>query len=573
MKRFLAPFISILVFILLLTSTNYLYQTTKETYIEKDKNRVLKELSQIRAKLEQSINSTFLLINGLMAYVTTHPNLSQKDFKDYSQELMSHSIHIKNITLAPNNIIRYVYPLKGNEAALNLNLLSNPNQKRTVERMLKEKKTVIAGPVTLVQGGEAFINRSPIFINDTYWGMSSIPIKMESIFNDAGLKERSGYLDFALRGKDGLGEKGDVFFGDKSLFTHKESQILDVTLINGYWQLAAKFNHFYQPKNPNWILYIGIILSFAISLLVFYFINTQHTLHILNLKMKKYIDVIDSSVITSTTDLSGNILSVSTAFSQISGYSKNELLGKNHRILKSNEMPQELYHDMWTTISKYNKTWQGEIKNRKKDGTIYWVDATISPIFNEEGKKLGYTSVRQDITDKKIIEEISITDGLTNIYNRRHFNELFPKIINSAKRNNELICFLILDIDHFKQYNDTYGHQMGDKVLQDIAKALQDSSKRADDYCFRLGGEEFGMIFKVDNRQNALEFANKIKENILSLKIEHKNNSASDYVTASMGLVCEHANEIESIDSIYKQADDLLYKSKENGRNKISVKN
>ncbi|RXJ85547.1 GGDEF domain-containing response regulator [Arcobacter cloacae] len=170
-----------------------------------------------------------------------------------------------------------------------------------------------------------------------------------------------------------------------------------------------------------------------------------------------------------------------------------------------------------------------------------------------------------------MIEKISITDGLTNVYNRRHFNDIFPKIINSAKRNDELICFLLIDIDHFKQYNDNYGHQMGDEVLIKFADCLKSSLKRADDMCFRLGGEEFGIIYKSEDKQKALEFANILKNSIENLKIEHKYNSSSKYVTASLGLICRHARDIKNIDEIYKQTDDLLYEAKKSGRNIVGV--
>ena len=170
-----------------------------------------------------------------------------------------------------------------------------------------------------------------------------------------------------------------------------------------------------------------------------------------------------------------------------------------------------------------------------------------------------------------IIEEISITDGLTNIYNRRHFNEIFPKIINSAKRNDELVCFLLLDIDHFKLYNDNYGHQAGDDVLVKFASCLKENLKRADDLAFRLGGEEFGIIYKAEDKEKALEFANKLKNHIENLAIPHEYNSASRYITAFLGLICKNAKDIKNIDEIYKEADDLLYKSKLNGRNKVSI--
>ena len=191
-----------------------------------------------------------------------------------------------------------------------------------------------------------------------------------------------------------------------------------------------------------------------------------------------------------------------------------------------------------------------------------------------ELEKLSHDLQNKNIELKKyisIIQEISITDGLTNVYNRRHFNEIFPKIVNSAKRNNELVCFLLLDIDHFKLYNDNYGHQAGDNVLVKFTSCLKLSLKRVDDMCFRLGGEEFAVIFKSEDEEKALEFADTLKSNIENLAIPHEYNSASKYITASLGLICKYGREIENIDAIYKEADDLLYEAKNSGRNNIKV--
>ena len=288
-----------------------------------------------------------------------------------------------------------------------------------------------------------------------------------------------------------------------------------------------------------------------------------------NEKLKRYATLIDENVITSTTDLEGVILDVSTAFCRISGYSREELLGKKHNIVRHPDMPDSFYEKLWRTIIA-NKTWFGEIKNLKKDGGFYWVKAVISPLF-EKGEKIGYTALRQDITDKKHIEAISITDGLTQIFNRRHFNETLPKIINSAKRKDLWVCFLILDIDFFKPYNDHYGHQEGDAVLIAFAHALKTSLNRADDLAFRLGGEEFGIIFDADDAQKAMQFANSVKSNIEVLNIPHAYSSVSDHITASMGLVCKKATQIKDTDALFKEADDLLYTSKNNGRNRITM--
>jgi diguanylate cyclase (GGDEF)-like protein len=126
-----------------------------------------------------------------------------------------------------------------------------------------------------------------------------------------------------------------------------------------------------------------------------------------------------------------------------------------------------------------------------------------------------------------------------------------------------------MDIDHFKQYNDNYGHQMGDNVLISFARCLKNSIKRADDYAFRLGGEEFGIIFKCETKEKAVEFADRLRQNIEDLQIIHAFNGASQFITASIGLVCKNANDISDMDEIYKEADDLLYKAKEEGRNRV----
>lgn len=185
-------------------------------------------------------------------------------------------------------------------------------------------------------------------------------------------------------------------------------------------------------------------------------------------------------------------------------------------------------------------------------------------------RRLNIEILRRKETEKKL-QELSITDALTNLYNRRYFNEMFPKFINSSKRKKEKVYFALIDIDYFKLYNDNYGHSNGDTVLRRVADTMSASLQRADDYCFRVGGEEFAILFHGQSLQQAKDFIEKIRKNIENLKIEHEYNSASDYVTASFGLVIHDAQTIETCEELYKEADALLYKAKEQGRNCIKT--
>ena len=288
-------------------------------------------------------------------------------------------------------------------------------------------------------------------------------------------------------------------------------------------------------------------------------------------KSEKYIKLIDKHVLISKTDLHGNIIEVSDHLCNLSQYSKEELLsGVTHRIFKHKDMDKEIFVDIWRTITKGN-IWRGEIKNRKKDGNHYWVYSNIAPDFDINGNIVGYVALRTDITDKKKIEEIAITDGLTSLYNRRHFDNIFPQQIEVTKRAKDLLAFVLIDIDHFKQYNDTYGHQDGDTTLKLVAKELKETLKRPDDYTFRLGGEEFGLVYHIDNEDDALLIANIARENIENLKIEHSGNSASKFVTISSGIYIVKEEDNSSIDEIYKKTDEALYVAKQSGRNQVSA--
>ena len=360
-----------------------------------------------------------------------------------------------------------------------------------------------------------------------------------------------------------------------SMATSKDNIILNDILNKLFSSIS---NEHKDSINNNWISvnyekivnYEKVLIAGMVFLLIIFIISLKNRqINNINSQMKKYIKIVDENVLTSSTDLDGNITYASEAFCEISGYSKDELIGTNHRIIRHSDMKESTYKELWETITS-GKTWKGEIKNKKKNGDYYWVKASISPMFDNKGEIISYTAVREDITDKKIIEEISITDGLTNIYNRRYFDEIFPKIINEAKRKNELVAFVFMDIDHFKQYNDNYGHQKGDEVLINFAACLKQSLHRSSDYTFRLGGEEFAVVYQMETKEKAVEFANNLRKNIENLKIEHKYSSVSSYITASMGLICKNANEIV-IDEIYKQADDLLYQAKRSGRNQVKV--
>lgn len=167
---------------------------------------------------------------------------------------------------------------------------------------------------------------------------------------------------------------------------------------------------------------------------------------------------------------------------------------------------------------------------------------------------------------KSMLEKMTITDELTGLHNRRHFNDILSDKINSAKRSDEMLALAIIDVDHFKKYNDTYGHPAGDQVLIALANLFKETMKRSDDVLFRLGGEEFALLYKPKGEAEAIDLLEQIREAVEAIVYDEKVQST---ITISAGLYIIKPQKAQSFEQVYKSADELLYQAKELGRNRV----
>jgi len=193
------------------------------------------------------------------------------------------------------------------------------------------------------------------------------------------------------------------------------------------------------------------------------------------------------------------------------------------------------------------------------------------PIFksiqNNENSLIHATKKLQSANKK--LETASITDALTELFNRRYFNLVYNRELTRCIREKKPLCFMMLDIDYFKGYNDNYGHLQGDASLKAVASTMKKTLKRPSDYLFRLGGEEFGVLISDITEDKAYHMAEKLRQNILALEIEHKGNKANPYLSISIGLVNLFPNQSTESELVLQKADENLYKAKEAGRNRV----
>lgn len=262
----------------------------------------------------------------------------------------------------------------------------------------------------------------------------------------------------------------------------------------------------------------------------------------------------------------GTIVDVNPAFSRILGYEREEVLGGNPRLWKSERHEREFYLGMWQAL-KENGYWRGEIWNRRKDGDVFPALETISSIRDSLGQVTHYVAVMTDITNLKQsqhqLEYLAHHDPLTGLPNRLLFNERLGQALLRAERHGSMLAVLFLDIDRFKHINDSLGHPFGDSLLQEVGLRLQ-SLLRQEDTVARLGGDEFVLLMEELARpEDAATLADKVK-GLFARPFDLLERSVR--VTASIGISL-YPRDGTDIDTLLRNADAAMYRAKEDGRN------
>lgn len=273
------------------------------------------------------------------------------------------------------------------------------------------------------------------------------------------------------------------------------------------------------------------------------------------------------------TDANANIIRVNRSFEALTGYSAQEVIGKNPRLLSSGRQSQEFYIGMWQELLK-EKTWSGELWDRSKDGHEYPKWLTISAVVSELGETTGYVGIFNDITSRKQAEEeihkLAFYDTLTKLPNRRLLLDHFHSALAQSERSTYFGAVLFLDLDRFKTINDIPGHELGDMLLIEVALRIRACVREVDTVA-RLGGDEFVIVIgEVSaNVQEALQKVALIAEKIRSALTQPYQLNGNEYHSSASIGVCLYRGHEETADDLLKHADLAMYQAKESGRNAV----
>jgi diguanylate cyclase (GGDEF)-like protein/PAS domain S-box-containing protein len=269
----------------------------------------------------------------------------------------------------------------------------------------------------------------------------------------------------------------------------------------------------------------------------------------------------------------GRIQFTNPACDQYLGYMGNELAGKSISDLLNPLVAQE-YLEYFSRYTASPDTAHShgtrEVIIRHRTGKSVCMDLTLTPMFLRQPLFIG---LLHDITHHKMSEDAlqraAMVDPLTKIANRRHFDTFLEKEWQRAMRNGAALSLVVLDVDHFKLYNDTLGHAQGDVCLQQVAQAISTHALRVTDLAARYGGEEFVLLFAETDADSAYLLAESIRSHVESLKIPHPKSATSPWITVSIGVATLHPQPADNIESLFVAADRAMYVAKESGRNQV----
>lgn len=531
------------------------------------RNLVFNQLSVIRAKLEGNINSNAQLVKGLVAAISIEPEMTQKRYLGLAKPLFQGRSQLRNIGAAPDLIIRYIFPLQGNETAIGLNYRNTPAQYAAVQKAIDTGKLILAGPVNLIQGGQGFIARIPVFIDkkkDNLWGIISAVIDTESLYAASGLRDSEQEIEISIRGKDGLGKQGDIFFGKDEIFTLDPVQV-DVVLPYGSWQLAA------IPKD-GWSNYSSDTGLFRLALLVIALLILIPLL-ILGRFLEKKRET--ETLLRGLFDLSpvgialndyatGKFLNVNDALLTPTGYTRKEFMELSYWELTPKEYEaQELLQ--LESMEKTNRYGPYEKEYIRKDGSRYPLLLRGIVVYDTSGKKLIW-SIIEDISEQKHNEKmknefistvshelrtpLTSINGAIGLISGGAFGDLSEEVTNTlniAQNNTERLILLINDLLNLEKLSAkkmNFDMQTCNLITQ-IEDSIRDNQSYANQYKVELRflSNVDEIKVKVDSQRlqqvlanlisNAVKFSS--KNNYVDIKIKVINDIArieiSDYGT------------------------------------------
>lgn len=373
---------------------------------ELEKNSVLHRLSALRARLEGVVNANLFLVHGLTAVIAAQPDIDQIGFTAIARGLVDERHALRNIGGAPGMVVSLMYPLAGNEAVLGLDYRTNPAQREAALRARDSGRPVVAGPLQLQQGGVGIIVREPVYLDAVavggerpFWGLVSAVIDVETLYRLAGLYDPDLGLRVALRGTDGTGPQGAVFYGDPGLFD-ADPVTVAVTLPGGSWHLAAipRVGWGRADRGIDLIRLMGLLTALVVGIMVYRLVHGAEALGRQSAHLRALLDTIPDPIWLK--DPVGRYLACNRGLEALFGRSEAAILGGTDRDFVSAELAEHFRAKDLAAIAAGGPSINEEWVTFASDGRRVLLETIKAPVAGVGGRLLGVLGIARDITGR-----------------------------------------------------------------------------------------------------------------------------------------------------------------------------
>lgn len=486
--------------------------------------------------------------------------------------------------------ILYLEPTdERNLQAIGYDMFSEPVRRAAMESARDKGLPSVTGKVTLVQEIDKEIQPGMLMYLPLYKkgaklqsvedrrnalvGFVYSPFRMNDAMNKIVLEK--SLLNFKIYDGEGISENNLLYNSLESSFNTPKYSIKKTLKINNhtwhiYFSSTKEFDNSTHTLYPVLMTSAGIAIQLFLLFVILLLVDSRNLLKTQSKELLKLSQAVEQSPSTIViTDTYGNIEYANEAFTKTTGYSKEEAIGKNPRFLKSGKTEMRTYSEIWAHLVA-GKVWHGEFINLTKSGVEYIEGVKATPIFQADGTVSHFMAIKEDITDKKHSEKrinyLANFDALTGLPNRFQLKERIKHAISTAKRDNEQFALIFLDLDHFKEINDTLGHDAGDTLLIEMARRFK-SVLREVDIVSRFGGDEFIFLLPNTGASGASYIAEKL---LMAIDKPCKFNQNDMLVTASIGIAVYPTDGLDK-QTLFKNADTAMYKAKQSGRNRYCL--
>jgi diguanylate cyclase (GGDEF)-like protein len=580
----------------------------KQLALARARSEALSALNLIQDRLEGDIRGEVQLVRGLAADIAIRANFDPATFEALCAHVMRSDSLLRNIAIAPGLVIAYECPLKGNEKAIGLDYAKNDQQREAALRARDSGDVVLAGPVDLVQGGRGFIARVPVFVDGgdetrRFWGIVAATIDLDALYRDAGLYNRDLPIDVAIAGRDGQGQDAPSFFGDTRVFG-ENPVTRDVNVPSGVWTLAAvPQGGWAAALSGQWWTRLIIVLAGALIVAPAWLAGRlieerrdhyadqrrrESELERVSQRLELALDA--SKVSVWEYNIDSDELVWDDRLTEIHKYSQSGAVHhfEEWRASLDPEDAERAVNDLMTAIRGRGR-YESQYRIRLRDGHtrvvrgigkvcstpdgapklvgVAW-DVTADVALTEELKRSkALTEARNAELEaaRADIEYNSLHDFLTRLPNRLYLERALAEHAARCAKSGGGVALLQVDLDDFKQINDTLGHSAGDAMLIHTAETIR-RHLRPNDFVARTGGDEFVVVCNADGGMVGFDaLAQQIIDDV-SKPIDHDGHECR--LGMSIGIAAAYGADVDR-QRLLVDADLALYRAKSLGRNRF----